>query len=65
MFLTKHFLDIWLKLEQILATVSHGNVDTEGCLSDYETTHPVTYDWFYGIFCRYAKWASDAAATAA
>ncbi|KAH7717561.1 hypothetical protein AAVH_15043, partial [Aphelenchoides avenae] len=63
--LTKHFLTIWLKLEQILATVAHGSVDKETCMSDYETTHPVTYDYFYGRFCHYPKWASDAAAAAA
>lgn len=34
--LTNHFLAIWLKLEQILATVSYGSVDKETCLSDYD-----------------------------
>ncbi|KAH7714919.1 hypothetical protein AAVH_17721 [Aphelenchoides avenae] len=49
----QHFLAIWLKLEQTLATVSHGRVDNEVCLSDYETTFPVTYDWHYAIYYRH------------
>ncbi|KAH7699763.1 hypothetical protein AAVH_33130, partial [Aphelenchoides avenae] len=64
--LSQHFLAIWLKLEQTLATVSRGTADNEVCLSDYETTFPVTYDWLYALYYRHiTMFVSDPAELAA
>ncbi|KAH7715701.1 hypothetical protein AAVH_16881, partial [Aphelenchoides avenae] len=55
-----HLFAVWMIFEQLLATVAHGRVESEVCLTDYNTAMKVEYSWMYAFYQRNQQWITDA-----